>query len=318
MERRQFNLGLLALLSGACGSSAPQWPPIPEAGVTADPTSNFHKIYDDPELRERFYPFVVNVFHLYPEEEFHKLIEHVTRAFPSDQQIYSDLLRVLPSISPVGGTARFGLPALKKQKREMALQAGSLLGSDTVVDGYLEMGTTGRYYHGLAERIDLTGPIYVLNDVAPSKSPADVADRGQLASVGDYIDLADYAPLSADVPDASLDLVSNLIGFHHCPDDKLEAFVEGLRRPLREGGRLLLREHDVTDDTMNALVSLAHDVFNAGLLIPWGENHAQVRGFRSAVDWTVYLERRGFKLIPSGRRQFGDPTDNTMLVFKKS
>jgi len=53
--------------------------------VTAAP-SNFKAIYSDSRLRERFYLFLRNVFHLYPEERFHQLILDATRTESSDRR----------------------------------------------------------------------------------------------------------------------------------------------------------------------------------------------------------------------------------------
>lgn len=318
MDRRELLIALAAAFAWGCaGGSAPDGAPSPQP-VPTNPKSTFHTIYRDDALRERFFPFLVNVFHLYPEEKLHDLVHRATLAHGTDEAIYEAILAGLSGITPMGATATYALPALNKQKQVMADQAAALLGEGARIDGYVEMGTTGRYLNSLGKRVTVEGPVFVLNDVAPSNSPVDVVERGQLRKVGAFVHLSDYAPLSTDIPDAAVDVFSNLIGFHHCPDDALEAFVGSLRRVLRPGGRLLLREHDVTDPTMLAIVALAHDVFNAGVELTWAENAAQLRHFRSVGEWDALLAGHGFTRQPGAQLQDGDPTANTLLLYTKA
>lgn len=315
MNRRDLLFSLLAsALLEACGAAVD----LPDAGVAGAPGSRFHAVYGNEEARARFKDFLVHVFHLYPEDRFHDLILKCTLEQATDEAIYRALVKGLPGISPAGRQLTYGLPALKKQKEVMAEQVASLLGSGARIDGYVEMGTTGRYLATLRDRVTVAGPTYVLNDMAPSHSPVDVLERGQLAKVGTFVHLGEYDPLGSDIPDTSVDLVSNLIGFHHCPPEALGDFVASLRRVLRPGGRLLVREHDVAAPAMDTFVALAHDVFNAGVGISWEDNAAQLRHFRSVADWTLWFEAQGFRAVPGAATQAGDPTDNTLLCFEKA
>jgi SAM-dependent methyltransferase len=142
-------------------------------------------------------------------------------------------------------------------------------------------------------------------------------ERGQLTRVGDFIPMGNYDPLGERVPERSVDLVSCFIGLHHSPADRLDGFVHSIWKILRPGGKLLIRDHDVDSREMDAMVGLAHDVYNAGIGISWKENHAQVRNFRSLADLQAYLEQRGFRRQGTSLRQDGDPTRNTLLVFAK-
>lgn len=308
MHRREFLIRSLVL--AAAWRAGPAW---------ALESGNFRAVYDDPTQRDRFFLFLQNVFHLYPEERFHQLIIDLCAAETEDERIYLRLLEQLPEIKTLGGDLTYSLPALKKQKEEMARQAAALLADVPRVDGYMEVGTTGRYMRGLAERVEIEGPLYVLNDVSPSFGPIDVIERGRVRKIGTYVRLGEYDPIDPSrVPDASLDLVSNLIGFHHCPDDRLAGFIQGIHRVLRPGGRLLVREHDVADERMDTFVALAHDVFNAGVSIPWTENAKQVRRFRSVEEWTALLTKAGFERQSGAELQAHDPTDNTLLAFVKA
>lgn len=306
MRRRTF---LSALAAWLC---------LDPSVATAAQDSTFHRIYDDPKLRDRFFLFLQNVFHLFPEDRFQQLIIESVAAHPDDRAIYEALAAGLPRIKPWGADLTYALPALRKQKAEMARQAAVALGDDPV-DGYLEIGTPGRYVKPIGAQVPLQGEIFLLHDRAPGFGPVDVLERGSLPRVGHFVPLGRYDPVPEDqIASGSLSLISNFIGFHHCPPDQLDAFVGSLRRILRPGGRLLLREHDVVDPTMDAFVALAHDVFNAGVGLAWPDNAAEERHFRPVQGWIAYLEGHGFRQLEGTQRQPHDPTDNLLLQFVRA
>ena len=94
-------------------------------------------------------------------------------------------------------------------------------------------------------------------------------------------------------------------------------FLRSVHRVLRPGGAFIVRDHDVRDPGLGALVSLAHTVFNAGLGETWESNVAERRHFVSAQDWVDRLREAGFE--DSGHRvlQANDPTLNTLFCFLK-
>ena len=286
------------------------------AGTAA---SNFHRIYGNAADRADFQRFLENVFHLYPEEKFHALIIRLTAQYPTDGEIYRKLEERLPEISPRLSAFTYALPALKKQKAEMAAQTVTLLGKRRRVTGYAEIGTTGRYLNGLRKRVDVRGPVYVVNDTAPIYSAEDIIDRGQIRKVGTYVDMTGYPEFDrGHVPPESVELVTNYIGFHHAPADRLDGFVRAIYRMMKPGGSLVVRDHDVDGERMDAMVGLAHDVFNAGVGISWDDNVAQIRNFRSLADLTSYLEARGFRRAEPVQFQTGDPTKNGLMLFTKT
>ena len=201
----------------------------------------------------------------------------------------------------------------------MTRQTLALLGERKQIDGYVEIGSTGRYVSELSKHLQIKPPIYLINDVPPTYSPADLMERGQIKKRGHYIFLNDYAPIdSSIIPDNSIDLVTCYIGLHHAPLDKLNNFVQSIKRILRQGGRLIIRDHDVTSEKMRIFVSLVHTVFNAGLGVSWKDNINDLRHFTSIDTLTSYLQERGF--ISTGKKllQKNDPTDNTLLEFEKA
>ncbi|EMJ91093.1 class I SAM-dependent methyltransferase [Leptospira alstonii] len=281
--------------------------------------SNFRNVYLDPKLREEFFQFLQNVYHLYPEENFHKLIFELSKVKRSDREIYEAILKEIPQIKPFAGIITYALPALKKQKIEITKEVVDLLGEGSRFNGYLEIGTTGRYVGNLKKKIQLEGNVFVLNDLEPKYSPEDLVERGQISKVGMFVSLGDYDPIGeAAIPSESLDLVTNFIGFHHSPSKRLDGFIGSIARVLKPGGKLILRDHNVDSKEMNSIVALAHDVYNAGLEISWKETAEQIRNFTSVAEIEERVSRFGLKPLGKHILQKGDPTKNTLMAFVKS
>jgi SAM-dependent methyltransferase len=281
--------------------------------------SEFHAVFDNTESRDAFYRFLQVVFHLYPEEKFHSLIREVCKKHDSDEPIYREVQQGLKEIKPFLSELTFALPALKKQKREMTRQTLELLGDRKQVDGYLEIGSTGRYISDLRKHVKLTGPVYLVNDVAPNNGIGDIFERGQIARLGQFIPLNEYAPIGPDsVADGSVDLVTIYIGFHHCPTERLNEFVGSIHRILRPGGSLIVRDHDVKTPEMATFVSLVHTVFNLGLGVPWQTDAAEFKSFRSIDRWLDFLTPFGFTATGKRLFQHMDPSDNALVRLVRS
>jgi SAM-dependent methyltransferase len=291
---------------------------FPERGFTQQ-ESNFRHVYLDPRLREQFFLFLENVFNLYPEDDLHGLIIEKVKTLNSDREIYQALLKEIPSIRPFLAEIRYALPSLRKQKEVMCTQTLELLDRRTRLNGYLEIGTTGRYYDHLSDSVRIDGPTIFVNSAAPTFGAADIVERGQVSKVGTFQPLNDYEPISpALVPDESLDLVTVYIGFHHAPAQRRLEFIRSCHRVLRRGGALIVRDHDVTSPDLVHFVALAHDVFNAGLELPWESNHSEVRNFLSISELERLLESVGFTKDERRLLQAGDPTHNTLMKFVRA
>jgi FAD/FMN-containing dehydrogenase len=288
---------------------------------TATPAAHgdFAQVYGTPRGSDDFYRFLQNVYRLYPEDRFHALIQDAVRAGGGDEAIYRALQAKLPGIKPFLSELTYALPSLGKQKKEMTRQTLQLLGDRRAFDGYVEIGSTGRYVGDLRGHLDLRGDVVLVNDLAPTNSPVDIVERGGLRKLGRFVPLDDYAPIpAAAIGDASVELVTCYIGLHHAPLDRLEPFVASIARVLKPGGVFILRDHDVADDYLRAMASLAHAVFNAGLGTAWETNAAELRHFRAIEDWVAILARHG--LVATGPRllQANDPTINVLLAFRKA
>jgi FAD/FMN-containing dehydrogenase len=278
----------------------------------------FSRVFSDVHWHDRFYKFLQNVYRIYPEDRFHALIKNTALALNDDEAIYRRIQRELPAIKPPLADLTMALPALFKQKREMATQTLQILGTKKRINGYAEIGSTGRYISELRKHVQISGPVYLVNDVVPGNSPVDIAERGGLAKIGSFVAMENYAPISSTVADASLDLVTCYIGLHHAPLDRLEAFVRSIIRVLRPGGIFVLRDHDVASPAMNDFVSLVHTVFNAGLNETWETNTRELRHFRSVADWVDYLRAQGLRDMGMRLFQANDPSDNVLMGFVKA
>lgn len=280
--------------------------------------SKFKAVFSDPLWSDKFYRFLQVIFHLYPEDKFHNLIAKTSNEKNTDEEIYKSVQENLKTIKPFLSEVTYALPALKKQKKEMARQVLQLLGNKTQINGYLEIGSTGRYISELKKHISLSGKIYLTNDIAPDNSLADIFERGQISKIGTFFPLNNYQPISEkDIATASIDLVTCHIGLHHCPDNLQDSYIKSIHRILRKGGIFIMRDHNVKTPEMATFVSLVHTVFNLGLNVSWETDESEYIGFKPIEDWSSIISSHGFK--DSGERllQDKDPSDNTLIAFTK-
>jgi hypothetical protein len=280
-------------------------------------SSAFKAVFSNAKWSDDFYRFLQVIFHLYPEDKFHYLIASATKEKSTDEDIYKTVQQSLPKIKPFLSELTFALPALKKQKKEMAKQVLQLLGDKEQINGYVEIGSTGRYISELRKHISLSGEIFITNDIAPANSVADIFERGQIGKIGKFLPLT-YQPITTnEIKSESIDLVTCHIGLHHCPHELLDDYIKSIRRVLRKGGLFIMRDHDVKIPEMATFVSLVHTVFNLGLNISWETDQAEFKSFRSIDEWSKLVCSHGFK--DSGERvlQDKDPSDNTLVSFVK-
>lgn len=279
---------------------------------------NFRYIYSNARLKNSFLNFLKNVFNLYPEQEFHELIDENAAKLADDKQIYQAVQSRLDEIEPALSTFRYQLPALIKQKDEMARETLTLLGEGGTYNGYLEVGSSGRYLDYLEEKVTIKGQRYYADGKEPGYGIAEMIDRGQIGIGAKYIPMASYNTRYADViPNESLDLVTVYIGFHHCPLDLRTQYISSIRDTLRPGGKLILRDHDCDTEDQKTLVALAHDVFNLGTKETWEYNNREIRNFYSLDFICAFVENLGFKFDKRTLFQKGDPTKNALMLFTK-
>tara|TARA_R110000787_G_scaffold11016_3_gene36939 strand:- start:1918 stop:2877 length:960 start_codon:yes stop_codon:yes gene_type:complete len=288
-------------------------------GLSQHALGNFYYIYQNSQYRQSFLPFLQNVFHLYPDKSLHQLINAVTHEAKSDEKIYQRIQQNLADISPALANFRYALPALNKQKKVMAAQSQQLLADRNNFQGYLEIGTTGRYIDALEEQLNINGSRYFIAERSATFSPVDMIDRGQILKAGDEQLLDNYQlDISSSIASNSIDLVTVFIGFHHCPIHLREPFITGIRDVMTDNGVLLLRDHDAHNERQLRTVALAHDVFNMGTHESWHYNQQELRLFYSLEALNKMMTRFGFKTDGHQLFQSGDPTKNALMAYTKS
>ena len=288
----------------------------PSAVVKAE-ASEFRQVFANAPGSDAIYRFLQNVFHLYPEDKFHHIIQDACARFRTDQEIYEHIQASLPSIKTPLSDLTYALPALTKQKREMSRQTLALLGDRQSFKGYVEIGSVGRYISDLRKHVVFTGPVWIVNDIAPGNGPGDIMERGQLAKLGKFV-LLDYQPLdSKGIAPSSIELLTCFIGLHHCPDELLDGFVKSIHRVLRPGGLFIIRDHDAGTPEFAVFCSLVHTIFNSGLKVPCATNAAEFKHFASADEWSRRIVERGFRDLGPRLLQENDPSDNTLMAFIK-
>ncbi|MFT5602969.1 MAG: SAM-dependent methyltransferase [Flavobacteriales bacterium] len=312
MNRKKFILSLGLLFTSASII------PSNLAKLVSKGWSNFKHIYTNDRLRNEFLKFLKNVFNLYPEDDFHQLISEVTAQKTNDREIYQEAQSKLNDIESTFSIFSHILPSLFKQKEEMAKQALELLGNNDKYDGYLEIGSLGRYLDYLEEKVEITGNRYYADGKEPSYSITDMVDRGQISIGADYIPMANYKTQYSNlIENESLDLVTVYIGFHHCPINLRIPFISSIRNTMRVGGKLILRDHDCNNQDQETIVALAHDVFNMGTNETWKYNSDEIRNFYSLDFICDFVEKIGFKFDKRTLFQEGDPTKNALMLFTK-
>ena len=289
-----------------------------DASVICCDASNFRYIYGNQDYKNQFHDFLSNVFHLFPEDELHQLISEASEQSASDEEIYQDLQQKVESIQPFLAAFTYAIPALKKQKQVMAKQTQALLQNKKQFEGYLEVGSAGRYLDALEEVLNIKGDVFYLSDLAPTYSLQDLIDRGQIAKGGEFINLQNYSPkLTNTIPENSIDLATVYIGFHHCPIELREEFITSIRDVMKPGASLILRDHNAHNEKMWKMVALAHDVFNMGTNESWDYNARELRNFYSLNTLDKMLTHYGFQSSGERLYQEGDPTLNALMHYKK-
>lgn len=200
----------------------------------------------------------------------------------------------------------------------MQRQTVKILNNSGSIDGYLELGSTGRYVKKLQKSLGIKGKIYLSNETPPDNSLPEIMERGGLRQIGQFFPLNDYDPIPpSEAADASLDLVTCYIGLHHCPRDKLAAYLASIHRVLRPSGRFVLRDHDAGSDEMRVFCSLVHTVFNAGLGVSWEEDRRELRLFEGVEFWVDRVCESGFTDSQQRLLQANDPSLNTLMCFTR-
>ncbi|MFK4132395.1 FAD-binding protein [Pseudomonas luteola] len=280
--------------------------------------SDFKFVMGDTVWRDRMFQFLQSVFNVYKTDRFFDAIDHVSKSMPADDSlIYQSIQAHLPCIRKPLDPIRFALPALFTQKREMYKQAMQLLGDRRSFEGYMEIGSKGRYLRSLDSSLSIKGPKYFMEEKATTYSPSDILERGYIKRHENEYLLNDYLPLPSVIAANSIDLVLCYIGLHHAAPERVQAFAQSIADRMRPGGIFLLRDHDVQDNETGRFVSLIHTVFNLGLGESLEYDKAELRHFNSLEHWVGIMEEAGLRLSGPALYQDNDPSKNALMMFVK-
>ena len=294
----------------------------------SDDTYYYRNMLTSDAGRDELNAYFSNIFSINDPARFTTAIDEALRVARkkgrdvNDRNVYDELLRILPTYA--NGTFKRTvetLKALRVQQREMARQTAVALADQNVtkVNGYVEIGSPGRYVWPLKKLIKMSGPTYVVNDSFSVANWIETSFGFKVPAVATSkrLKFSDYDQFQqSEIPDASVDLASMYIGLHHCPPEKLPAFVASINRILRVGGRFVLRDHDA-DERVLRMAFLAHSTYNAGLGLPYGAELGEIRNLHPLTYWKGMMERAGFRHVGQDQTQEGDPTGNTLMTFEK-
>ncbi|MEQ1916069.1 MAG: FAD-binding protein, partial [Gallionella sp.] len=146
-------------------------------------TSLFHRVYGDTRQADSFYQFLQNIFNVVPHEKLHTLICQGISSHASDEAIYRHIQSGLNEITPSHAPLTYAIPSLRIQKQEIAAETKTLLSLDAPLDGYVEIGSPGRYVKALQELNIIKGKVALIHDRQPGYAPPDLVERGQLTPV---------------------------------------------------------------------------------------------------------------------------------------
>jgi len=267
-------------------------------------------------MREETAAFLDNIFMQVNSSKLLCLMDEILEEKGSDEEIYPLLLsRIGEAKNGLFNNLITSLRSLSSLQNELGDQVKLLLG-DEPLNGYVEIGYSGRMIKPLKKRLNLTGKMIVVN---AEQRVADYLETGVPSPIDLFIPLYDYEPLSAErVPSESVDLVSLFIGLHHVPKEKLNPFIRSIERVLRPGGKLILMDHDAYSEKMESFLSLVHSLFNAGTKVSTEEEKREYRNFKPLQYWIDLANKNG--LMWDGQKSLirhGDPTLNSILILKK-
>jgi len=265
----------------------------------------YESFVDSPELRA----FLNHVFKQVDTEKFMRIYREAVQQNGTTEGIYRSLYeRANEAKGNFISKISIGLNALKQEKKTLGDNIAKIMDPNRLKEGYIEIGLPGRMINTLKAKAGLAGPVAVVNENE---------SRIQSGFPRPYhrFDKLTYDPLPANKE--SVALISCFAGLHHCPPEKLNAFIDSIHETLAPGGVFLLREHDARTQRLNDLAAVVHSVFNAATGVKPVDEAAEVRNFKSIQEWKELLEARGFRLLSSPLYREGDSSLNGLLKFVK-
>jgi len=116
----------------------------------------------------------------------------------------------------------------------------------------------------------------------------------------------------AGVADGSVDIVFCMVSLHHMTDETITRAISEIRRVLRPGGRILIKEHNATADNLRYILWEHHlyHVLDAamGSVPDWTEYcERSVNNFKSSEQWQDLMTGAGFAFVSRTNRFLDGP-----------
>lgn len=269
-----------------------------------------------PTQKAEFGNFLDTIFPQVDRQKFNILIDDIMRCHQTDAEIYSQLKeRIGEAQGSIIKKTSAIFRSISDETKAVSTQVKKAMGQKEAIDGYVEIGYPGRYVRALKDNLKISGTVIAIND---EQRLTDYVQAGFPLPYDRFVSLNDYQPISKDqIPSSSVDMVTCFIGLHHVPKEKLDAFIQSIRRILRPGGSFILKDHDAHNTSVKQLSSMAHSVFNAGTGASVQEEMNEVRNFQSLNEWIALLKKHGFEQRSEPQIRENDPTKNSLVRFEK-
>lgn len=280
-------------------------------------TSHFRNVFSDSIQREHITGFLDSVFMQIDTKKFLILVDNILKSPDvNDADIYRILnQRLKHSLFSSIKKNKLALKSLFTLKKDLSDQVQELIGNRPI-NGYVEIGYPGRLCRPIKKKLNLAGPIYVINE---QEKLADYVESGFPRPYNRFVYLNDYNSIRhQDISTGSVDLVAMYIGLHHIPEQKLVPFIQSIQRILRPGGSFILMDHDATTEEFQEMLSVVHSIFNVATGVPFLEESRECRNFQSLAYWERLLTEQGFIRDPHPPLiRKGDTTLNSLVRFTK-
>ncbi len=279
--------------------------------------SRFRSIFSNPTERKWVKDFLNHTFMELDQKKLFKLIDDIlTDTNATDEKVYSALQKRIgeSSFSLVKKISQ-RLKSISALKKDLSDQMQEMMGEQPF-NGYVEIGLPGTLCRPLQKKLDLKGPLYVVNEC---EQLSDYLQSGFPRPYNRFVYLNEYEPIRhQDIPTGSVDLVVMYIGFHHIPENKLVPFIQSINRILSSGGSFVLMDHDATSSKHKEVLSVIYTIMNLEARLSLNKELREFRNFRSLAHWESLLRENGFvrDSNPLLIRQ-GDVTLNSLIRFTK-
>ena len=281
-------------------------------------TNHFKAIMANEDTKKEFSGFLKNVLQRVDSSEFFTLLEDVMKYNDSHEEIYQELCKRLPEITPALPSQISNiLGSLSAIKQDLGDQAHALLPKDLhTIDGLVEIGYPGRFVDGFKQHYKITGKIVAAYE---AQSITDYIQTGFPRPYDEFKTLDYNKPNLTGLLDNSADVITCYVGLHHFPKEELDIFLKDVRRVLRSGGHFILVDHDVIDAQSLSMAHMAHMIFNATSGTSLEEEMNELRDFQPMSYWREQLAKHslGYAVEEPDVAMIreGDPSRNRMVSF---